>query len=195
MDYKELVESLKSMLPPKVLYGDLIGAEGVYAHSGPLVYEDPEPYFIEQAANAITDLLARAEAAEADNERLREAMKPNCILCDSMHESGNCTEVGGFCTAVPAAHCPMIPRLRDRAEAAEAAQETLQRAMVEYKDRAEKAENIASDLLDDFTDFVTGGVPNASPYCANRRPECVDVRGWCKGDSKVCKGFLPRAAI
>lgn len=94
---------------------------------------------------------------------------------------------------VDAAHS--IEELLSRAEAAEAAQETLQRAMVEYKDRAEKAENIASDLLDDFTDFVTGGVPNASPHCANRRPDCVDVRGWCKGDSKVCKGFLPRAAI
>ena len=69
------------------------------------------------------------------------------------------------------------------------------RDMAEYKARAEKAESIASDLCDDFTDFVTGGVPNPSPYCANRRPECVDVRGWCKGDSKVCKGFLPRAAI
>lgn len=78
MNYKELVESLKSMLPPKVLYGDLIGAEGVYAHSGPLVYEDPEPYFIEQAANAITDLLARAEAAEA-----------RCALLDEARENAN----------------------------------------------------------------------------------------------------------
>lgn len=68
MDYKELTEALKSMLPEKVLYGDLIGAEGVYAHSGPLVYEDPEPYFIEQAITAITELLSRAEAAEARAE-------------------------------------------------------------------------------------------------------------------------------
>lgn len=75
MDYKELIEQLKSMLPEKVLYGDLIGAEGVYAHSGPMVYEDPEPYFIEQAITAITDLLARAEAAEAENTALRK-MQP-----------------------------------------------------------------------------------------------------------------------
>lgn len=74
MDYKELIEALKSMLPEKVLYGDLIGAEGVYAHSGPLVYEDPEPYFIEQAITAINDLLARAEEAEADNKKLCAAM-------------------------------------------------------------------------------------------------------------------------
>lgn len=67
-DYKELIEHLKRMLPEKVLYGDLIGAEGVYAHSGPLVYEDPEPYFIEQAISAITELISRAEAAEARAE-------------------------------------------------------------------------------------------------------------------------------
>lgn len=63
-----------------------------------------------------------------------------------------------------------------------------------YRERAEKAENIASDLCDDFTDFVTGGVHNAAPYCANCRPECVNQRGWCNGDNRVCRGFLPKAA-
>lgn len=84
MNYKELVESLKSMLPPKVLYGDLIGAEGVYAHSGPLVYEDPEPYFIEQAANAITDLLARAEAAEARAENAERKLDAAILELDEV---------------------------------------------------------------------------------------------------------------
>lgn len=60
---------------------------------------------------------------------------------------------------------------------------------------AEKAENIARDLCDDFIAFVTGGVPNAALYCSNRRPECVDGRGWCDGDSKVCNGFFPKAAV
>lgn len=69
------------------------------------------------AANAITELLAQAEAQEDENKRLREAMKPNCLLCDSMHANGNCMEVGGFCTAVPAAHCPLIPRLIARVNA------------------------------------------------------------------------------
>lgn len=73
-----------------------------------------------------------------------------------------------------------ITNLLARAEAAEA--------------RAEKAENIASDLCDDFTDFVTGGVYNAAPYCANCRLECVNARGWCNGDNRVCRGFLPKAA-
>lgn len=56
----------------------------------------------------------RAQKAEEDRDRLREAMRPNCLMCDSMHENGNCTEVGGVCTAVPAAHCPLIPRLMYR---------------------------------------------------------------------------------
>lgn len=39
--------------------------------------------------------------------------KPNCIGCPYIHpDNGNCTAVGGFFTAVPAAHCPMIPELR-----------------------------------------------------------------------------------
>lgn len=61
--------------------------------------------------------------------------------------------------------------------------------------RAEKAKEIAIELCDDFTDFVTGGVHNAAPYCANFRPECVNNRGWCNGDNKVCRGFLPKAAL
>ena len=85
--------------------------------------------------------------------------------------------------------------LLSRAEAAEAAQETLQRAMAEYRERAERAEEIASDICDDFTDFVTGGVHNAAPYCANRRPECVNTHGWCDGDNRVCRGFMPKAAV
>ena len=68
VDYKELIENLKNMLPEKILYSDLICAEGAYAHSGPLVYEDPEPYFIEQAITAITELIARVEDAENDEQ-------------------------------------------------------------------------------------------------------------------------------
>ena len=33
----------------------------------------------------------------------------NCLRCRFRHEdNGNCTAVGGFCTAVPAAHCPLL---------------------------------------------------------------------------------------
>lgn len=38
----------------------------------------------------------------------------NCLRCRFRHEdNGNCTAVGGFCTAVPAAHCPMLREYLD----------------------------------------------------------------------------------
>lgn len=101
MDYKELSHRLRRR------YLDSLG--NVVLQKPSDVYSD-----CNQAAGAITSLLARAEAAERERDNLREAMKLNCLMCDSMHQdNGNCTEVGGFCTAVPAAHCPLIPRLME----------------------------------------------------------------------------------
>lgn len=38
----------------------------------------------------------------------------NCIRCDFRHkDNGNCSAVGGFCTAVTAAHCPMLQKYLD----------------------------------------------------------------------------------
>ena len=38
----------------------------------------------------------------------------NCLRCRFRHEdNGNCTEVGGFCTAVPAAYCPLLREYLD----------------------------------------------------------------------------------
>lgn len=55
MDTRELIKELRNMLPPKVDYADLVcagcGFRG-YAH----VWEDPEPYFIEAAANRLEEL-------------------------------------------------------------------------------------------------------------------------------------------
>ena len=40
--------------------------------------------------------------------------KVNCLRCRFRHEdNGNCTAVGGFCTAVPAAHCPLLRQYLD----------------------------------------------------------------------------------
>ena len=40
--------------------------------------------------------------------------KVNCIRCNFPHEdNGNCTAVGGFCTAVAAAHCPLLRQYLD----------------------------------------------------------------------------------
>lgn len=40
--------------------------------------------------------------------------KNNCLRCNFRHKgNGNCTAVGGFCTAVPAAHCPLLRQYLD----------------------------------------------------------------------------------
>ena len=56
--------------------------------------------------------------------------KPNCIGCPHIHpDNGNCTTVGGFFTAVPAAHCPLIPELRAENEKLRAELEQVKRAL------------------------------------------------------------------
>ena len=96
-----------------------------------------------------------------------------------------------------------ITELLSRAEAAETRCETLEKMVKEYQETifpgyrkiADNAAEVASNICDDFIDFVTGGVYNAAPYCDNRRPECVNAHGWCDGDNRVCRGFMPKAAI
>ena len=91
MDIEKLIEDLHVLLKQygeKIPYGELVGALCPYSRTGDLVWQDPEPYLIEQAANAITDLLvenqslrnaandfkARAEAAEARAEKAERAL-------------------------------------------------------------------------------------------------------------------------
>lgn len=69
-------------------------------------------------ADAIEQLITRVEAAEHELDELR---KPNCLMCDSMHQNGNCIEIGGFFTSVPAAYCPLIPKLIERVNRVERA--------------------------------------------------------------------------
>ena len=70
-NYKELVEQIKSFLSQyeKVRYGEMVGAPWPYDHAGPLVYEEPEAVLLDYASTSITELLARAVAAEAALER------------------------------------------------------------------------------------------------------------------------------
>mgnify|MGYP006954468209 CR=1 FL=1 len=47
----------------------------------------------------------------------------NCLRCRFRHEdNGNCTAVGGFCTAVTAAHCPLLREYLDTGMTPEAFQ-------------------------------------------------------------------------
>lgn len=51
----------------------------------------------------------------------------------------------------------------------------------------EKVKKLYESEKEDFIDYACSGVPNLSPYCMNRRPDCVDERGWCR--SEKCHGF------
>ena len=86
MERNELIKALESMLTEKIPYGDLVGAEGIYAHSGPLVYEDPESYFIEQAIGDVKELsqIKNILGDDYDLSRLRDLVQADregrCII-------------------------------------------------------------------------------------------------------------------
>lgn len=118
---EKLIEDLRGLLKQygeKIPYGELVGAPWPYSRAGDLVWQDPEPYLIEQAANALSTL-------QGENEKLRAEL--------------------------------------------------------------ERVKRLYESEKEDFIDFACSGVPNLSPYCMNRRSDCVDERGWCR--SGKCHGF------
>lgn len=80
MDNEKLIEDLRGLLKQygeKIPYGELVGALWPYSRSGDLVWQDPEPYFIEQAATALSTL-------QAENEKLRAELKEAEMKIDSL---------------------------------------------------------------------------------------------------------------
>lgn len=73
----------------------------------------------------------------------------NCLRCHFRHEdNGNCTAVGGFCTAVQAAHCPLLRQYLDTGMTPEA----FQSYVVFLQDLIENQK--ASEALDRFRQLV-----------------------------------------
>ena len=76
--------------------------------------------------------------------------KNNCLRCNFRHtDNGNCTAVGGFCTAVPAAHCPLLRKYLDTEltpERCEAAKIIIESA---FSDDTSKVERIRKLLKAD----------------------------------------------
>ena len=84
MDIEKLIEDLRGLLKQygeKIPYGELVGAPWPYSRSGDLVWQDPEPYFIEQAATALSTL-------QAENEKLRAELKEAEMKIDSLLDEG-----------------------------------------------------------------------------------------------------------
>lgn len=98
--------------------------------------------------------------------------EPNCLRCHYRHKNnGNCTAVGGFCTAVPAAYCPLIPELIARAEAAEK--------------RAEAAEKKPADVAPVVHGKWEPGNP-ICPVCGENKFKDLDADVWADWQPKFC---------
>lgn len=96
----------------------------------------------------------------------------NCLRCRFRHEdNGNCTSVGGFCTAVPAAHCPLLRQYLDTGMTPEA----FQSYVVFLQDLIGNQK--ASEALDRFRQLVKAD-----------RDGRVVVHGWWNADEtcSVC---------
>ena len=64
---------------------------------------------------------------------------------------------------------------------------TLQAENEKLRAELEQVKQLYESEKENFIDFACSGVPNLSPYCLNRHPDCVDERGWCR--TEKCRGF------
>ena len=129
--------------------------------------------------------------------------KPNCIGCHHMHpDNGNCAAVGGFCTAVPAAYCPLIPELRDENEQLrsdlrrlQTERDTLWAANQHLLAKRDAAEEDLNAIIGDIEEIRRGyGVDNGDAdsafadlcenYCANKSHRC-----YVEAEKYRCNNF------
>ena len=101
----------------------------------------------------------------------------NCLRCHFRHEdNGNCTAVGGFCTAVPAAHCPLLRQYLDTGMTPEA----FQSYVVFLQDLIGNQK--ASEALDRFRQLVKADRDGrlAVLPCKDCRSYNKPKTGWCE---------------
>lgn len=129
--------------------------------------------------------------------------KPNCIGCHHMHpDNGNCAAVGGFCTAVPAAYCPLIPELRDENEQLrsdlrrlQTERDTLWAANQHLLAKRDAAVEDLNAIIGDIEEIRRGyGVDNGDAdsafadlcgnYCANKSHRC-----YVEAEKYRCNNF------
>ena len=79
------------------------------------------------------------------------------------------------------------PELAHTLEDAATALSTLQAENAKLLAELEKVKAELEEERTDFIDCVCSGVSNYAPYCRNRKPDCVDKRGWCI--CAMCHGF------
>ncbi len=94
---------------------------------------------VPELVGALSDKMRETDATiyalRHELDVLRSTYRPNCVNCEHMHKDNfNCTAVGGFCTAVPAAHCPKLKELMEK-EAASQSKEVKDDTHAEFLER------------------------------------------------------------
>lgn len=94
---------------------------------------------VPELVGALSDKMRETDATiyalRHELDVLKSTYRPNCVNCEHMHKDNfNCTAVGGFCTAVPAAHCPKLKDLMEK-EAASQSKEVKDDTHAEFLER------------------------------------------------------------
>lgn len=78
----------------------------------------------------------------------------NCLRCKYRHEdNGNCTATGGFCTAVPAAHCRLLREYLDTGltpEQCENAKIIISYSLADGTPKADEDEHVAAEDVEKY---------------------------------------------
>ena len=113
---------------------------------------------VPELVGALSDKMRETDATiyalRHELDVLKSTYHPNCVNCEYIHRDNfNCTAVGGFCTAVPAAHCPKLKELMEKEAASQAKEvkddthaEFLERWATELNNRNER--NVVSAALE-----------------------------------------------
>lgn len=94
---------------------------------------------VPELVGALSDKMRETDATiyalRHELDVLKSTYHPNCVNCEYIHRDNfNCTAVGGFCTAVSAAHCPKLKELMEK-EAASQAKEVKDDTHAEFLER------------------------------------------------------------
>ena len=100
----------------------------------------------------------------------------NCIRCDFRHkDNGNCTAVGGFCTAVAAAHCPLLREYLDTELTPEEVNDAVVAAKLMAKAKVVSAFGVAAERLRELAEADKAG------RVVKRRSRCEKTdRSWAR---------------
>lgn len=82
----------------------------------------------------------------------------NCLRCAYRHEdNGNCTATGGFCTAVPAAHCRLLQEYLDTGLPPEEVNDAVVGAKLMAKSKLVSAFGVAAERLRELAEADKAG--------------------------------------